>query len=286
MAEGGAVTGSIRADAATVATVADILRRAAAAHVLPEYAGGRGTAATAKACGGLVTEVDHAMQAAIQADLAAAFPDAGLLGEEMEPAEHRRALAGAETGLWCLDPLDGTSNFAVGIPIFGVSVALLVGGEAVLGVVFDPVRDELFSAVRGGGAWLNGEPIAMRSPRPLRRSVGIIDFKRLPRAVARHLAGEQPFHAQRNFGSSVLEWCWLACGRVDFYLHGGQNLWDFAAGSLIAAEAGADVATMDGEPMFAGDILRRSVLAVADPGLRTELAPHLCPGGDEAEMEG
>jgi fructose-1,6-bisphosphatase/inositol monophosphatase family enzyme len=66
---------------------------------------------------------------------------------------------------------------------------------------------------------------------------------------------------------------------VDFYLHGGQNLWDFAAGSLIAAEAGADVATMEGEPLFAGDILRRSVLAVAQKPLRAELAPYLCPEG-------
>jgi myo-inositol-1(or 4)-monophosphatase len=266
--------------------VAEIVRRATAAHITPEFAGGRGTAATAKACGGLVTEVDHAMQAAIQTDLASAFPELGLLGEEMEADEHRRALAGGEAGVWCVDPLDGTSNFAVGIPIFGVSVALLVGGEAVLGLVYDPMRDELFSAVRGGGAQLNGEAISVRRCRDLGRSVGIIDFKRLPRAVARRLAGAQPFHSQRNFGSSVLEWCWLACGRVDFYLHGGQNLWDFAAGSLIAAEAGADVATMDGEPMFTGDILRRSVLAVADPGLRSELAPHLCPGDDEAEMEG
>jgi myo-inositol-1(or 4)-monophosphatase len=226
------------------------------------------------------------MQATIQQELAAAFPEVGLLGEEMEAEEHRRALAGAGTGLWCVDPLDGTSNFAVGIPIFGVSVALLMGGEAVLGLVYDPVRDELFSAVRGDGARLNGEPISVRRCGELKRSVGLIDFKRLPRAVARHLAGEQPFHSQRNFGASVLEWCWLACGRVDFYLHGGQNLWDFAAGSLIAAEAGADVATMGGEPLFAGDILRRSILAVADSGLRSQLAPHLCPGDDEAEMEG
>ncbi|MEF8792586.1 inositol monophosphatase family protein [Thiohalorhabdus sp.] len=280
------MTATIVADATTADRVAEILRRAASDHVLPEFAGGRGTAATAKACGGLVTEVDTAMQAAIQRELAQAFPEVGLLGEEMEPSEHRRALAGAETGLWCVDPLDGTSNFAVGIPVFGVSVALLMGGEAVLGVIHDPVRDELFSAVRGEGAFLNGEPIGVRPGRSLSRSVGLIDFKRLPRHVARRLAGDQPFHSQRNFGSSVLEWCWLACGRVDFYLHGGQNLWDFAAGSLIAAEAGADVATMDGEPLFAGDILRRSVLAVADPGLRADLAPHLCPGDDEAQMEG
>ncbi|HKJ70970.1 MAG TPA: hypothetical protein VKA55_04405, partial [Gammaproteobacteria bacterium] len=87
------MTAPMRADAATAQRVADIVRRTAAEHVLPGFAGGRGTAATAKACGGLVTEVDHAMQAAIAEALAQAFPGVALLGEEMEPAEHRRALA-------------------------------------------------------------------------------------------------------------------------------------------------------------------------------------------------
>ncbi len=267
------------ADSATLERVAAIVRKAAAVHVQPAFAS-CGTTAHRKQCGGLVTETDHAVQAAVQAALAEAFPGTGFLGEEMEAAEHRRALAEAGTGLWCLDPLDGTSNFAAGIPIFAISVALLQEGEPVLGVVLDPVREELFAAVRGQGASLNGEPIRVRRRDRLARSVGVIDFKRLPREAARRLAEDQPFHSQRNFGSSVLEWCWLASGRVDFYLHGGQNLWDFAAGSLIAAEGGADVATMAGEPLFAGDILRRSVLAVARPGLREELAPYLgAPGG-------
>ncbi|MFP4615402.1 MAG: inositol monophosphatase family protein [Thiohalorhabdus sp.] len=276
------MTRTPQVDSGMVEAVAAMVRDAAAEHLVPCFSG-RGFAATRKACGGLVTEVDHAMQEAIARSLAEAYPEVGFLGEEMEPAEHRRALERAETGLWCLDPLDGTSNFAVGIPIFGVSVALLVGGVPVLGLVLDPVRDELFTAVRGGGASLNGEPVTVREARPLQRSVGCIDFKRLPRSVARELAAAQPFHSQRNFGSSVLEWCWLACGRVDFYLHGGQNLWDFSAGSLIAAEAGADVATMDGEPLFAGDILRRSILAVADRSLRADLAPYLCPDPDPGQ---
>ena len=266
--------------------VAGFLRDAADTHILPELTGGGRSPAAVKAEGGLVTRVDGAVQAAIQQDLAEDYPGIRLLGEEMPPAEHRRLVAEAGSGLWCLDPLDGTSNFASGIPVFGISLALLVEGEPVLGVVLDPLRDELFTAIRGQGAWLDDEPIGVQTGRSLKQSVGVVDFKRLDPGVARRLAGEQPFHCQRNFGSSVLEWCWLACGRVDFYLHGGQNLWDFAAGSLIAAEAGAAVATMDGEPLFAGDILRRSILAVADSGLRSQLAPHLCPGDDEAEMEG
>lgn len=272
------MTSPVQADRVTLDRVAHIVREAAAAHIQPAFAS-CGTTSHRKQCGGLVTEVDHAMQAAIRADLAEAFPGCGFLGEEMESAEHRQALSEAEggPGLWCLDPLDGTSNFAAGIPVFGVSVALLQGGESVLGLVLDPVRDELFTAIRGQGAELNGEPIQVRGKDRLERSVGVIDFKRLPREVARRLAEDQPFHSQRNFGSSVLEWCWLASGRVDFYLHGGQNLWDFAAGSLIAAEAGAEVATMAGEPLFAGDILRRSVLAVVRPALREGLAPYLAP---------
>lgn len=268
-----------------VRRVAGFLREAADTHILPELTSGGRAPAAVKAGGGLVTQVDGAVQAALQQNLAEAYPGIGLLGEEMPPAEHRRLVAEAESDLWCLDPLDGTSNFASGIPIFGISLALLVEGEPALGVVLDPLRDELFTAIRGQGAWLDDEPIGVQAGRSLRRSVGIVDFKRLDPGIARRLAGEQPFHCQRNFGSSVLEWCWLACGRVDFYLHGGQNLWDFAAGSLIAAEAGADVATLEGDRLFGGDILRRSVLAVAERNLRKELTPFLS-GAEGPAAEG
>lgn len=267
-------------DPEMVRKVAGLLREAAASHILPEFARQNRTLASEKAGGGLITRVDTAVQSAIREGLAQAYPGSAFLGEEMAPEEHRRAVDRAENALWCLDPLDGTSNFAAGIPIFGISLALLSGGHPVLGVVLDPLRDELFTAVRGQGAWLNGHPISVDASRDLRRSVAVIDFKRLTPELAQRLAWEQPFHCQRNFGASVLEWCWLACGRVDFYLHGGQNLWDFAAGSLIAAEAGADVATLEGEPLFARDILRRSVLAVAHEPLRQELASYLAAPGD------
>jgi myo-inositol-1(or 4)-monophosphatase len=262
----------------SVADVAAVLRAAAQRHILPAFQAEVDPRIGEKAGGGLVTEVDHAVQAEVEPELRRLAPEAAFLGEEMPEADQRRALAGGEHGLWCLDPLDGTSNFVAGIPIFGISAALLVAGRPELGVILDPVRDELFAAVRGEGAWLNGRPVQVRHCSPLRRSVGVIDFKRLPADTARGLAGDPPYHSQRNFGASVLEWCWLACGRVDFYLHGGQNLWDFAAGALIASEAGAEVATLEGEAFFAGDILRRSVLAVSDPALRRALAPYLCPG--------
>lgn len=270
------------ADFRVVERVAGFLRDAARAHIDPVLAGEAPVDARHKQVGGLVTQVDHAIQAQVRDELAGAFPEVGFLGEEMAAEEQRTALtAGESSGLWCLDPLDGTSNFAAGIPIFGLSLALLREGEPQLGVVLDPVREELFTAVRGAGAYCNGHPLSVRRTPRLADCVGVLDLKRLPRQTALRLVTDQPFHSQRNFGSSVLEWCWLAAGRVDFYLHGGQNLWDFAAGALIAQEAGADIATLKGEPLFAGDILRRSLLALGSATVRDELAPYLSLDGAE-----
>lgn len=261
---------------------AELLRDAVRCHVQPVLAGEAAIAARHKAAGGLVTQVDHAVQEQVRAELARAFPGVGFLGEEMAAEEQRRALeADTGNGLWCLDPLDGTSNFASGVPIFGLSLALIQSGRPRLGVVLDPSRDEVFYAARGGGAYCNGHPLAVRRACRLADCVGVLDFKRLPRQLAVRLGSEQPFHSQRNFGSSVLEWCWLAAGRVDFYLHGGQNLWDFAAGALIAQEAGATVSTLEGGPLFAGDILRRSVLALGSSAVGDELAPYLSLNGAE-----
>ena len=270
------------ADFQVAERVAGFLRDAARDHIDPVLAGEAPVDARHKQVGGLVTQVDHAIQTQVAEALATAFPGVGFLGEEMSAEEQRAALVASEgQGLWCLDPLDGTSNFASGIPLFGLSLALLSGGVPQLGVVFDPVRDELFTAVRGGGAYCNGSPLSVRRTPRLADCVGVLDLKRLPRHTALRLVTDQPFHSQRNFGSSVLEWCWLAAGRVDFYLHGGQNLWDFAAGALIAQEAGADIATLEGEPLFAGDILRRSLLALGSATVRAELAPYLSPDGAE-----
>lgn len=275
-------SGVAAADFRIAERAAGYLRAAAQDHIEPVLAGEAPVDARHKAAGGLVTQVDHAIQEQVCGELAGAFPEAGFLGEEMATEEQRRALEqGAGNRLWCLDPLDGTSNFASGIPIFGLSLALLEDGAPRVGVVFDPVRDELFTAVRGGGAYCNGRRLSVRRTPRLADCVGVLDLKRLPGPVAQRLVADQPFHSQRNFGSSVLEWCWLAAGRVDFYLHGGQNLWDFAAGALIAQEAGADIATLEGEPLFAGDILRRSLLALGSATVRAELAPYLSPGGAE-----
>lgn len=216
--------------------LARLLRETAAAEILPRL---RLASLDRKSDGSLVTETDVAVQTRIRTALAEDFPDLPLLGEEMTAEEQHALLACAERGVWVLDPLDGTSNYACGYPGFSTSLALIRGGEPVLGLVLDPVRDECFHATRGGGAFLDGQPLRPFAPsRELRDSLAAIDFKRLPPERVPALLAPGGFRSQRNLGSVALEWCWLAAGRFQLYLHGGQKLWDYAAGRLIASEAG------------------------------------------------
>lgn len=225
-------------------------------------------AATLKTDGSIVTEADLACQQAVASALAERWPRIPLLGEEMEAAVQQSLLDESEEGLWCLDPLDGTSNFAAGIPYFAVALAYIRRGEVQLGLVYDPVRDECYSAARGQGAWLNGMPLQSRTTGlPLSRCVAMVDFKRLTPALATRLVCATPFASQRNFGSSALDWCMLAAGRGHLYLHGRQNLWDYAAGSLILSEAGGRAATLQGEPVLQVSLQPRSVVATLDPAL-------------------
>jgi myo-inositol-1(or 4)-monophosphatase len=193
-----------------------------------------------KTDGSLITEADLAMQQRLQRDLAAHWPGYVMLGEEMTVDEQQELLAAPSHPLWCLDPLDGTSNYAAGIPFFGVSLALIVDGMTRAAVVYDPSRDECFSAMHGQGAWLNGKPLlAPHMPATLHESIAMVDLKRLPGALISSLAHHSPYRSQRSFGSVALDWCWVASGRCQVYLHGGQKLWDYAAGQLILSESGA-----------------------------------------------
>jgi myo-inositol-1(or 4)-monophosphatase len=218
-------------------SICALLRGAAETEILPRF---RNVAARSKADGSLVTAADLGAQQRLIEALADLHPARPLLGEEMDAAVQRRLLADAATGVWCLDPLDGTSNYACGFPYFAVSLALLQGGEAVRGAIYDPVRGECFAAERGRGAWLNGAPLRLASDASeLRQCLALVDLKRLPRQDLVRLGGDAPYRSQRNLGSVALDWCWLAAGRGQLYLHGGQKLWDHAAGRLIAEEAGA-----------------------------------------------
>jgi myo-inositol-1(or 4)-monophosphatase len=214
--------------------------------------------------GSCVTDVDLAVQERIRAALQEAYPDIPFIGEEAPEAERNRILRSGARRVWCLDPLDGTTNFTSGLPFYGISLALLEDRMPVQGVVFDPVRDECFTARAGGGAWLNGVRLAGAAKRSTAHCVACVDFKRLPRTVAEHLVAQPPFKSQRNLGACVLEWCWLAADRFQLYLHGGQHMWDYAAGSLVLNEAGGSAVTLEGAAVpGAGLYLNRKVSVVA-----------------------
>lgn len=254
----------------------DIVRRVAKKELVPRYAQ---VTREFKADGSLVTEADHAAQNRLEAELALAWPDLPLLGEEMTPDAQERLLHSSRAGFWCLDPLDGTSNFTAGVPFFGVSLARIGADGPELGLVYDPLRDECFAAARGQGAWCNDLPLRVpNADIPLKRSLVVVDMKRLDAALASRLAAHPPYGSQRNFGSTVLEWCWLAAGRVHAYVHGGQKLWDYAAGLLILREAGGQAETLDGKPIRCDSLTPCSVLAAGNAtflaDLRTALAAH------------
>jgi len=215
--------------------------------------------------GSLLTEADLAVQQRMQEGLRVCWPEIPLLGEEMSPAEQARVLATGDNGFWCLDPLDGTSNFAAGIPFYSISLALIRQGRPQLAVVYDPARDECFSAAAGLGAWCNDQRLSAddKVDKPLQRCTAIIDFKRLPAALAERIARHPPYASQRSFGSVALDWAWLADGRGQVYLHGSQKLWDYAAGWLILDEAGGVSSTLGGERGFVLSLEPRSAVAGA-----------------------
>lgn len=248
-----------------VQSVAAVVRDAAREELLPRFTR---VAQRHKADGSVLTEADLAMEVRLRAALAQAWPGIGFLSEEMEIGEQAQLIADAGQPLWCLDPLDGTSNFAAGIPLFGVSLALLSDHQVQLGIIYDPIREELFTARRGAGAHLNGTALQTRpADISLAKGLALIDFKRLSPALRHRLMENPPYYSQRNLGSCALEWAWLAAGRGHIYLHGGQKLWDLAAGCLVLEEAGGESFDLRGDPVFAVGLEPRSVVAGLDPAL-------------------
>jgi myo-inositol-1(or 4)-monophosphatase len=223
-----------------------------------------------KADGSAFSAADIAAQESLVAALAG-LADLPMIGEEM-PAEIQKAAwrQGYRDGVWVMDPIDGSTNFLVGLPQFAVSVALVLRGRPVLGVSYLPIMREMFSAVQGGGVWLNGQrlPIpAETGQKDLADAVASIDFKRLPPHLAMCIVHEAPIYSQRNFGSSVLDWCYLAAGRLDAITHGGERLWDYAAGWLMTEEMGGGVTTFDNDDFAATPPWKRTIIAARDPVL-------------------
>lgn len=221
--------------------------------------------------GSIITPADLAMQDRLEKELQLHWPEYDIIGEEMA-AHEQLAVTQESNAYWCIDPLDGTSNYAANIPFFAVSIALIVEDQQQLGLIYDPIRDEMFTAIKGQGAYLNARPIidslnyvAGQFKRIENKPVvAEIDLKRLPQELAIRLVTESVFASQRNIGSSAIDWCWMAAGRFDVYLHGGQKMWDYAAGSLIFSEAGGHSISLDNEQVFRGRLEDRSVLASKD----------------------
>ncbi|SFE94478.1 inositol monophosphatase family protein [Nitrosomonas sp. Nm166] len=220
-----------------------------------------------KSDGSFFTEADVAAQNALLHELQKIYPVAAM-GEEMSKQEQEEQWVKGKNGLWSVDPIDGTSNFLNGLPYFATSVALMEQGKSVLGVIYNPVADEMFYAMKGGGAFLNGAALPLKKHVPaLSRAMANVDLKRLDRKFAAKVAAYPPYASQRNYGACALEWCYTAAGYFDLYLHGGQKPWDYAAGSLILEEAGGRMCGFDQDDYWAGSPWRRSVIAALDPGL-------------------
>jgi myo-inositol-1(or 4)-monophosphatase len=201
----------------------------------------------------MVTEMDRASERLITEVLLAARPDDGILGEEGVD------LAGTSGVRWVVDPLDGTTNYLYGFPGFNVSIAAEVDGHAVVGAVLDVVRDELFSAARGGGATRDGAPIRPSTTTELSDALVGTGFSYDPerrRRQALVLVDVLPrVRDVRRQGAAALDLCSVACGRLDAYYERGLARWDLAAGGLIASEAGAVVCDFDGRATREGSVV-------------------------------
>jgi myo-inositol-1(or 4)-monophosphatase len=196
----------------------------------------------------LVTEADLASEKLIIERIRSYYPKHAILAEESGDAV---LLDGVNTWKWIIDPLDGTTNYAHGYPCFCVTIALEHDGEIVIGVTFDPTRNELFAAEKGKGATLNNKPIRVSDTEKLSESLIVTGFPynfKEKENFARHLT-DFLLHSRgvRRDGSAAIDMAYVACGRFDGFWEEGLNPWDVAAGLLLIEEAGGQVTYYNGE---------------------------------------
>ena len=219
----------------------------------------------------VVTEVDQHSEDFLLNEIRGRYPNQRIVTEESGE------FSGDGSYVWFVDPLDGTVNYSHGLPIFSVSIGFVESGSLRLGVVYDPTRDECFSAERGRGAWLNGNPISVSQENNLGQSLLVTgfsyDIRSNPDNNLNHFA-EFTLHSQavRRLGSAALDLCYVAAGRLDGFWELYLEPWDVAAGALIAVEAGALVTNVTGSP----EILSPPIsIVAANAGLHPQLLQGL-----------
>ncbi len=203
-----------------------------------------------KADHNLVTVADYAAQEIIINTIQESFPDHSFIAEENDLSANINS-----ANLWIIDPLDGTNNYAHAIPHFSISIAYARFGQVKAGIVFDPERNEMFSAAAGQGAFLNGKPIQVSGAASLQEAIVATGFYYDRGAMMRKTLNsieklfEANIHGIRRFGSAALDLCWVACGRFDAYFEYNLSVWDFAAGMLIVQEAGGSCSDHHRNPL-------------------------------------
>ena len=194
----------------------------------------------------LVTEIDKQSEAFLLGEIRRRFPDHRI------EAEESGELSGDDCCVWYVDPLDGTINYAHGVPIFSVSIGLAREGVLQLGAVYDPMHDECFSAERGRGAWLNGQPIRCSKTKELIESLLVTGFSydihsNPQNNLDQYVLFSLRARGVRRIGSAAIDLCYVASGRFDGFWELSLGPWDLAAGALIAEEAGAVVTDLKGD---------------------------------------
>lgn len=219
----------------------------------------------------LVTEVDHQSEAFLLGEVQRDFSSHHIFSEESG------VIQGSNDHVWYIDPLDGTVNYAHQVPIFAVSIAYASNGTLTLGAVYDPMRDEMFLAERGKGAWLNGRPLKVSATAELQKSLLVTGFpydawNTEQDNFANFVKFAKLTQGVRRLGSAALDLCYVAAGRFDGFWELALKPWDVAAGGLVCEEAGARVTNVSG----AADYISppQSVVA-ATPGIHARMLAEL-----------
>lgn len=212
----------------------------------------------------IVTDIDLKADNCLKSLLQAEYPDHNILSEESEPPSSIAEYT------WILDPLDGTNNYSFGIPFFCVVIALTRGDDVLISAIYDPLRDELFSAQKGGGAFLNNNPISVTKKTTVNDSLIGLDLGYVDENgewLLRFITDLWPkVYAFRLMGSAALAMSYAACGRLDLYFHRLLYPWELACGQLLVTEAGGVATDWEGRPLGAGE----NSIIVSNKAVHTE----------------